>query len=676
MKIILQNIAPSFPQKQWVSIGLPKEEARDAEIGVVVTDDGNKFPAAIFGQELFVEALLQPNQTVEGKYHADTTSDESVPKTFQFSDWVMDEPHKLIPIFYMEVNGHTFGTRLPVYRHSIPRNYEKDASLMPFVTGIPGDSNAVRQRFYLKTHIPEVDVYIEGWFDFFHKQDATPFIIRCTYGNTNKTPLYNVLPDLKMLVGEKPQIDFWKRKGLAEPIYRADLKMWEVTIVESHQWMKTRTVEVFGNLLCLPPYDRFALEMGKEGATERYQWLQAKAQGPIKGIADVWEDNWLAFGKVPDVPVNGPAETIKAYNNFMADMNKEGGEFDPRKYAQPPNSGQTGEQADFGASKCELAVTMKKPWALHEYRFSAQAWMLRPYANIEPNGAPTRAAWHPNTVCLNLRPDERFSSRDMMGWPNPVGWISGYTTSDSQHRSDNLLYGMYALTRDPSLKATIDDMLELEKMNLKAYGTAIGPPRGAGRPLIALAHALHLFPEREDIRALLAERVDFINRYASFKKNPDFEVKVFDNNGSKYGWNYADGTKIRAWICWEESILVMGLWAVYKVTGDIRARDLALEVAKTLTKYAFFLNDNKWYSCYCVKWNVDGSPIPESSYNLSQPNYDAVVYGIHRWILPSLRILRKDGTADKAVLDRAVAILEYFGDTPKSFEDAGWFAVA
>ena len=214
----------------------------------------------------------------------------------------------------------------------------------------------------------------------------------------------------------------------------------------------------------------------------------------------------------------------------------------------------------------------------------------------------------------------------MLGWPNPVPYFENYGTSDDEHRSDNLLLGVYALTQSPSLKETILAMIENEKMNiqLRKGDAPIGAPRGWGRPLLSLSHMLAL--GFNDVRPMINFYVDYLYRNASMFKipqTPQHSVRTIASNGGKYGWKELSGNDIRAWVPWEESILVIGLYAIYNTTGNTKALQLALEISKTISKHAFFKSGQNWFACYAVRWDASnpGIPLPDSSYVLTNPPY-------------------------------------------------------
>jgi hypothetical protein len=679
-KVTIQNISTVGPQSGWISMGVPDSVASqyDGKNFIAKTEDGRAFKMRMRGKELFVNADMHGNETIT----VAAIPDDQPAEPFMFSDWVTDEPAKVVPSFSIMTED---GLR----KDSIPMVFWDGSLAKPRAFFQFLNSNDARLRVYIKTEIPDASLHIEGWLDVYSGQDAVPMVIRCSYGTVASERVLNKrFGSLSMYTGEKPVVDFRKQKGLRETIFRTDIGLWETEIASPRAWWKARVIEVFGAILCLPSYDKLSEVLKIPENAKRFASLQAREQAPMAGIVQLWDNNFLATKTVPQNPIGETNFVRTAYSQLLNRVNTFGDEYNARAYAQPPNSGQTGDQPDFGISRGELVVTSDQPWALWDYRFSVQAWMLRPYAHKETDGSPVTAGRHPNTKLYNLAIDTRFGS-DFLGFPNPMPYSEFWTGSDNQHRSDNLLFAMYALTRDPSIEATIRDLLQCQLMEVKTwelYGPpigSIGSPRGWGRPLLSMAHAHSLgFTEAT---AYMNEMVNIMYNGASMMALPQTErhtVRTLSNNGGKYGWVDAQGQPIRAWVCWEEAIAAIGLWAVYRATKNEKAKYLAGEIGKTIAKHAFFkAQDNKWYACYSVRWDTQnpGIPLPDSAYRLTarpEDNKDVFVYGMQQWMLPALRIfLRLETDGNNPDIQRAVEIINFFGPMPRSYNDAAWWAI-
>ena len=689
MKVILENVALVGPQKSWVKMGLPKPPGDSCGL---FSSSNKKFDACVHGKELFVEADLTQGELLEGTY----TPEPTKLMNFAFSPWVTDELEKVIPYFGISRNGINYVSQPTVFWAQ--GGTTRSSNYWTFDN--QDASNPARRRIILQTQIPEVHITIRVWFDVFSNQDVVPFEIKAIYGNTtDDNKLFEQFGSLQMYSGEATKIYHANRKGLRPRILRSDLGKWETEIVSPKGWLRARAHDAQGVMLCLPPYDKLVTEResNPELFDKRYATILAVEQAPICGIADVWDGSYLSFGNIPKITASVTQAVInQSYRDLINDANTLSDDLSPRRYGQPPNSGQTGEQPDFGASKCELAVSLKRPFSLWAYRHSCEAWSLRPYHNLERDGSPVKAINHPNARTYNLRPDGRFSSADMLGWPNPVPYFENYGTSDDEHRSDNLLLGVYALTQSPSLKETILAMIENEKMNiqLRKGDAPIGAPRGWGRPLLSLSHMLAL--GFNDVRPMIDFYVDYLYRNASMFKipqTPQHSVRTIASNGGKYGWKELSGNDIRAWVPWEESILVIGLYAIYNTTGNTKALQLALEISKTISKHAFFKSGQNWFACYAVRWDASnpGIPLPDSSYVLTNPpelNKDVFVYGMQTWMIPSLKIMIESKNAainyvtiNSIISDTDVAraneIINFYAANgeARNLTESGWWAV-
>ena len=675
-KVRLSNVSPSFRQKSWnYYTAVPPKFSKSNSYGKLVLENGTSFPAAILDGEFFVQSELDPGEDVVGDYVEDTTGASNFPP-HQISDWVIDEPQKLLPRFVINTtDSKKYESLNPILwdgKGPEPLSYIKIESM-----------NAARLRFFLKTIILEAPIHITGWFDIYANQDVLPFILNFQYGNITYGEFQKNFGSMSMLTGEKPVIDWAKRKGLHAPIFRNDIASWETEVVSSRMWRKSRTIEVYGALLCMPDFKTLPKWTETPEFPERLNNLSARTEAPICAFVDAWDGQNLAFKVLPQKSANSAEEDATLLYQMYNGFNIASDEYAQRPLGQPSNSGQTGSQPDFGASKIESVMVNKNAWAIWEYRYNAQAWKLRPYAHREVNGNRVLAANHPKAKNYNMRPDDRFNEGDRLGWNPPIPYFEDWTGSDNQHRSDNLLLGLYQITKDPSLKDVILDIIENQKMELDVTQMApngpVGSPRGWGRPLISMAHLYSL--GFTDVLPIINKHVDYLFRNASMRSIPiDSErtVRVLFDEGSKYGWVYPDGSPIRAWICWEESIAAMGLWAVWKTLGNQKAKILALDIARTITKHAFFQNeDGRWYSAYCVRWDPmsPGKPLPDSSYNLDPNNTDVVVYGMQDWLLPSLRILMSEIPSQDPDYIRAQEIVDYFGAQPTNVLQSGWWAV-
>lgn len=655
MRLVLENVS-SHRQTAWCMVPLPKD---------VVMDRGEYLAggwrAYVDGKTAYVLATLDGHERREVEL---VPNPEDFAPEFSMSDWVGDELHNLLPQFLARTPDGTVHRSARVAMNQL-------------------DANPVRLLWQQLEVIAAVPLTFCTWWELWHQQDAVPFECTVTYGTAAPGQAREVeLQGVSMLLGEWPTIDNRRSLGLHTPMWRlrGEDVLWEQELVTPHRFVRGQRFEVTGSLLCLPRYDRFGQVPG-----ERRDNLIARVEGPICGVAIGWRSRLLSFGTVPDARGEAWAETEQQRRraNFLARMGTEGDALQERPYGRPPDSGRTGEQADFGASSlAHLRLdSIPEPWALFDLRYSAQAWLLAPTGNREVWGVHVTKARHPATVTYNLQPDPRFGKADLLGWPDQLTWLSGWGTPDSQHRSDNLLVGLYQLTHSPSLRQAIEDQLELQQMELDrglpSFASGCGSPRGWGRPLMALCHAYAAgFQQAEP---MVRRMVAYMHQAASYRGVPEGSpVRVLSDREGKYGWFQEDGTTpVRCWLGWQESIAIMGLWAAWLQLRIPEARELILAVAPTLARFSFYwTTDGTLHHAYGVAYDPlrPGQAPPASAFTPLLPNHQVYTTGsCARWTLAALLILLElDQTSDAA--QRAAKIVEDYG-MPKNWADAAWWAV-
>lgn len=217
-----------------------------------------------------------------------------------------------------------------------------------------------------------------------------------------------------------------------------------------------------------------------------------------------------------------------------------------------------------------------------------------------------------------------------------VQWLG----EDDEHRSDNLLCGTLLVTKDPSVKNCVDHFVNCQMMNIDYAARYLNntepwnrpnAPRGQGRLMISMAHLIsigynELIPRLERLVRFNCEAASFRLPQSDPQSTlPDATIKVIAYNGFKKTWNYANdpqdganesilsnlteqpigwppsdpgGTtvngRVPAWVTWEHSIAVMGLWACWltpQLSNQIRlqAKETALIVAKTIINEGYHL---------------------------------------------------------------------------------------
>jgi len=528
-----------------------------------------------------------------------------------------------------------------------------------------------------RTRCPEpVDLTIEGhhfiWPD--AKVDAVDISWLSVWGTTATQGMSQDLSEVSMVTAGYPVIRHRIQKGLPEPVYLPHFQAWKQDIVAPVKDQGWRTmgrasrIKGRGRLYPARTFANFA------EAPDR----------PITAVADDWDGAWLALGETPQAPPNAALVSQQRYDEWTARTMTgapPGDEYNERPKGTWKNAGQTGPADDFGCTEGEEAVVQLKPWAIYDYDYQVDEWALRPTSNRERSGAPIQAVSHPNTKTYNQRPDERFSFGDMLGWtiPVPYGYEqqgSGHTTQDDQHRADALLCAQRKLDFDPVTDAIIDDLIELDALRFRyPVGAPIGAPRDWGRTLLAWSN--YLACGKAKARPLIDASLNALWAGASYKRIPQdaaHTVRVLSDGGGKYGWVDSNGNAIRAWVCWEECIAAIGLWAAWLQTGDERAQQMAITISETVVRHAFSKASGQWRAAYSVRWRTDdpGMPVPDEAFPVDGPTADHFGYPMQQWMLGSVR-LAEAHSQDAAVRARATELLATFPIV--NWDDASWRAM-
>lgn len=635
--VVVENTA-TRPQAGWVTIPLPVAEPDGPRTGPGI--DRAEVRAGVLYAQLAMAA--------EERRSIDLVPGGGT-QVFTVHPWVVDDLDRLWPVWVAtRPDGDEFRST-----QAWPRLIEMGAS---------------RWVLQLDTTIPEVPLVVRAYFYVFAASPVIEFEVRVSYGTiTAGQPVEVPLESVRMELGERPHVDYASRKGLG-PAVRAGA-VWHQAVSAPRSWFRARTIELTGAMLCQPAADPYGLSDA----------ALARQDGPLCGVARGWDGHFLATKRVASARGRPWAATEQAKRRaaYLEGRTRVGDEMDPRPYAQPPAAGTTGDQADLGAVRCEHVRldAEPEPWAIHDLRFSAQAWLLRPYANREVAGAPLVKWRHPDCETYNLIPYDRLS-HDMLGWPKPSVWISGYGPSDSQHRSDNLLYGLYALTRSFSLRDTILDMLVLQSMEVRrepAQWAGIGSPRGWGRPLLALSHAYACgFVQVEPIIRQMVADMWVSRSYGGYPA--DAEIRWLSDNEGKYGWLGADGKMIRAGLPWQDAVAELGLYAAWCQLGIPEARQMALDAGDSIARWAFYRDGTgKLLHCYAIRYDPDmpGRAPAAEHFVPGQPNVYVYTDGsCSSWTAAALHVL----LALDPGRSRAAEVVEAFGP-PTGWNHACWWVM-
>ncbi len=421
---------------------------------------------------------------------------------------------------------------------------------------------------------------------------------------------------------------------------------------------------------------------------------------------------WGPFGSVPDLPTwmpNAQAGIDWAHRRISArDASPRSDPWYESSYGCRKVPGSTGDQADFGIMQCFPALATMDPTVLDLYLPGALQEACRPVHFVEADASIVRAANHPQlrlwdriphfdeTVCpdrLGKRSttvpsdvadeflngsldtsdpasnnwlqdlDRRTLSREEAMFleqqaSGPLGSFEthGWWGHDNQHYSANELLCAYQLTGDPQLGLLVEHLIEsfLSGQNVSpplppGFPTSgADAPRAVGRTLLTGSQA-YLVSGRSDLLARLDGRVDLAVLPGWFGRNlggpgpRPLQVTTTDGRQSPIPIGSF------AWFPWQEALAVTGLEAVFRVTGHQPARDIAIEVARTVAQFGWQSRNGgrDFQIANCVLWN-NGQPVNRDDPLQFQPADGTDFY---LWAGAATRFATAQG------IDEAVAIL-------------------
>lgn len=291
----------------------------------------------------------------------------------------------------------------------------------------------------------------------------------------------------------------------------------------------------------------------------RREQLAAAAEAPVLASCD-WRQDWLAFGVVPRTSVRSDWERFDAF------LRQPGGLFDARPLANGLDTGGTGAQAPFGATK-DLIALQGDAWRVYELLYSADDYLLRGRHHRELDGRVTTKAIRPRLETWSGSP---FAG-DTIGkaMPAPWGWhLAGdrVVLVDDQHRGDAYILAAYALTGDEALADDLLDSIAVDETRAFPRRGWIDAPRATGRLWQSWAKMTVLFDgaTRARLRALAV--AELVQREAQQPMGTPVSP----------AWTVRDDRVLPgadAWVPWNDSLLALGAMeqaAAWRRVGDLQ----------------------------------------------------------------------------------------------------------
>ena len=675
--IYVQNASLTHSADVWASCGLP---SNSSVTNLVARDtSGNTFPVVVDGQELLVRCPLTAGQkkalvleyagsgATPGNRHAS----RGAPRNVGRASWATTDIQNILPTFRCIWNGTTL-TAPEVQMVGQPK------------------INGARARYEFKTRFQTgVPLFVRGWFDVFDNQELVEFKVVMSWGTTGAEGGNNSnssLTRVMMVVSEQPIIDHRLNKGLPLPTQSGS--QWTAVLAlppdwgnQAGLWMKGSGIRITGALRCLPPASEISSATYQDS---RYLNTRFRENGSVQAMLskEDWAGLWGPYGIIPGI--EDANARLAESQNFYSHVR---GRQDEAPYSQVfqtsngpvtyyyngenptypfrasnwPYAGTSGGQNDFGATSCLAVIGYNEPGAIHFYNRDLDGWIRRPYIFHETNGEPMAFKNHPNCRTFGHRPND-FYGTDLLGFdlnaPGPY-----WTSFNEQHSGCNLLFGMYALTRDPSLEATIIGLLTLslwhfDQERVLPTGSGHQDPRGWGRPMMTGAWAYSVGFRREAKAFLIYcaekayERCTY--RDPALASKP---LKPISYGQSQNGYVYPPGSQnvVFGISPWQESIFMMGAYATWRL-GILpeylqqSMQDIMIAAGRGIRDYMIYEYQGQLMNSWLYSWNTadPGTPWDPSllwpSYTNQQGQFVENPYvftyqGGMDWMIPAMQIL-------------------------------------
>lgn len=498
--------------------------------------------------------------------------------------------------------------------------------------------------------------------------------------------------------------ELWIQHYLGEGVAR-----WELLVTNSDprhpdraHWIEELSFSVAGGVFLIPYWPRWRdtrwtapnrVSLARQtwiGDSQAMAWsgvvalsgdpsLTAWQHGPICGVLEAagWQGPWGPFGEVP-LTIPDEQAHVTRMRAWFDRIQQPGSLWRPPLLGLAPNSGQSGSQDDFGASKLGWAWAGGPLHILEAYH-SALHEASRPGIWYEADGTRVLPWRHPDHVTWSGYTHWHTSySGDQLGkvggtWPS---W-NGYLGPDREHWSNNLLCGTYLLTGSPLLRAVIEkhayQFLSGDTLDPRLPGTSSpGPARAIGRGLLAVAWAHRCLEPGSELERRVRERVhDRLVMIEAVTRPPAGAVVAPLSTST-------DPRRLGGAECWswEEPLGLIGLRAAEVYFGQPIARVILQRACASWIAYGWWHDGAAWRMADVVAY-LGGQAPPISAYPTAtnprpvEPPLVDRTEGFEEWSIGAVLIATR--VLDGELRDKANQILEAF--PVASVRDAEWRSV-
>lgn len=508
------------------------------------------------------------------------------PEPFAFHPWVSDDLSELIPTITVVIGGVSYAT-VPVGAPSLI------------------DFGPQHQRWHLTAQTTQHGFVLEWIVDICHKDAVIDCWGAFVWSDRNNPNVALQVDAVFLQTGEYFVDNYARRKGHKAPVPDPTGRTWTVQLSGPRAFVDGTGLDLEGQMIAyvsdpakVPFVDTTTWDFRSAAAA----WISGR---PVVGCGTDWDGNLLAALNEPRYsdPEIVKRETLAAGQTFFNSLAVQGDYYDDRPLGSRKYPGSTGDQEDFGATKGTFVTVGHQPAMLMMLSYSAMADLYRPGAMLYepgPDGVlrPLDPSAHPNWVTWSGYTHYHTGvSPDRIGKTNPFGAeATGWISYDEEHRGQQNLAAVCALYDHPiaQLLVAMSSIVDIAMVKNPDQTERLGPARGVGRTLNAWAQFTRIC-KHPVARQRFLQRIN-----ARMQAAIDFPLMKSNGPVKVMAWGMPDGRKpifwpntdILApwWSAWEHGLLSVGLYNLYKATGDLRAMAALRTVCTTMVTEA--LADN------------------------------------------------------------------------------------
>lgn len=624
----------SFSPHDWFPVAVRTGALGDAPQAEFLADNGLRCPAVKAQQVGRVSTIYQvkipfaPQQILEGQLYPKVDESTDEPLRFAYHPWVTDSIGALLPNVLIYKGGKVY--TVPMSRLGNPKEQLLPKYKYKHVVDTPA-----RQRWEFRAQHELQGFHVEGAATFVRESPVIELDLVLVWSDQNNPEHDYYVDAIGFQTGELTKLDFAVPNGHPTPNPVRIKDTWVHAVAGRIGFVDGSGLPLVGRLLCLPQTDLDAdrdpefesedLDYEDEAwrsEIREHDWLQslwAAETEQIYGVALTdWEGGWLAHSNVPrtrGIP-SFELPTLMAKLDRAADRPTAHGWYEKRPQGLLPYAGSTGSQEEFGATKGWPAIVAGEPRWLHLSTYSVVSQLFRGFCLYEPDGErlqldkhPSWATWSQYTHWSPGRSRDRLGKRGLRRGDRKATRYSG---TDDQHREENNLPALYALTGRWIFKYLMEQASTVDMAHFRLRRkVGIGATRAVARLAQSWANYITVSDEGSETDRryhflLVWLRDQVWQRFEGHRTKGDVQIVKWKADPRDGVQDPATGKALPNWPVWEHALFVRGAYAAYKVTQDQDWIELALKVARTIVRYGFYKRGNKWVSVNNVHYPIPG----------------------------------------------------------------------